>query len=140
MIIFLDTAGFESVRFAAVGSGKRSGKFHEKTFAIGRQNSHRTLTLLDAFLKSAKVARAEISALYVVTGAGSFNGIRTGVALGLALGYAWCIPLYAIDAVDVPQNLHDLATSKLKKKKVSDAAAVIAYGREPNITPTKKKF
>jgi tRNA A37 threonylcarbamoyladenosine modification protein TsaB len=132
MMIFVDTAEFESVRFAAIGAGK----VFEKTYTVGRQQSHRTLALFDKFLRSAKVKRADIAALYVVSGPGSFNGIRTGVSMCMALSYAWGIPLYAVERGNVPADLRGLAKSK--KKKVSSASVVLDYGAEPNVTPPKR--
>ncbi len=133
MILLVDTAEFESVSFAAA----LSSKVFEKKYKLGRKESHKTLGLLAKFLKLAKVSHPKISALYVVTGEGSFNGIRTGVSMCMALSYAWGIPLYAIDRKNLPKNLHDLAKSK--KKKVSGANAQLNYGREPNITPPSSR-
>jgi tRNA A37 threonylcarbamoyladenosine modification protein TsaB len=135
MIILVDTAEFESVRFAAVPTLPQ--KVFEKKFLLERQQSHKTLGLLEKFLKSAKVSQQGTDAICVVTGEGSFNGIRTGVAVCMAISYAWEIPLYAIERKNLPKNLRDLPTSK--KKKVSGANAKLGYGAEPNVTPAKNK-
>ena len=140
MILLVDTSEFESVRFAAVGvpAGKLSGKIFDKTYTTGRNQSHRTLGFLERFLKSAKIQRDGIDALYVVNGSGSFNGIRAGVSMCMALSFAWGIPLFSIEKVNIPASLALLP--KAKKKKVSSSNVQLDYGAAPNITPAKKKF
>ena len=54
---------------------------------VGLTHSQRLLPLLESLLKAADLSLAELNALAVVSGPGSFTGLRIGVAT--AKGLAW---------------------------------------------------
>lgn len=133
MILFLDTSGFEEVHFALIATGLK-----EQRYPLKRFDSEKTLTLLERFLKKNKVKLQSNSfgKIIVVSGAGSFTGIRTGIAISLAFSLAFDIPVYAIKKDKLPKVLSELKVSKDLKK--ITAAFNADYGAEPHITPAKR--
>jgi tRNA A37 threonylcarbamoyladenosine modification protein TsaB len=129
MILFLDTSSFEEVRFATIGKSVK-----EKKYPLLHIRSAETLKLLSQFLGKKKLDGVE--KIIVVSGPGSFSGIRVGIALAEGFGLAKQIPVYAILKSEVPKNLEDLTKAKKLKKITEDFNP--DYGAEPNITISKK--
>lgn len=134
MILFLDTSGFEEVRFAVIGN-----KLLEQKFKLKRSDSEKTLLFLERFLKKSrtKLQPETFKKIVVVSGPGSFTGIRTGIAIVLAFSLAFDISAYAIKKDKLPKSLLDLKVSKGLKK--INSAFNPDYGSEPNITASKKR-
>lgn len=129
MILFLDTSGFEQLHFVFLDlSGKIKA---QKKVRTNHSESENTLQHLDKFLKAAKVKPEQISKIYIVSGPGSFTGIRVGFSHALAFALAFGIPVYAIKKEQVPKKLPDLLKMKLKKL---SSDFIPEYGRAPNIT------
>lgn len=59
----------------------------------GEDKSQQVLLLIDQILKEHKKTLAEITEIQVETGPGSFTGLRVGVAVANALGWALKIPV-----------------------------------------------
>jgi len=87
------TAGLCSVALLAGGACVR------RAVPMTHGHSRHVLSLVDAVLRDAGVARSSIDAIGFGSGPGSFTGLRIacGVAQGLALG--WDRPLVAVDAM-----------------------------------------
>ncbi len=130
MILFIDSSGFDKQRFAII-DGK---KVAQQVVKIKYPETEKTLGHLDKFLKSKRIKLDNISRIVVVTGAGSFTGIRVGVSISLAFSFAKNIPLYSVPAQKVPKKLAELATMKLKKAPIQFDPD---YGSAPNITIKK---
>lgn len=92
MILYIDTTDFNSVVFA-VGEGKEIIK---KVYTVDPHKSHETLGVLDKFLKSHKIKKDDITKIFVNKGPGSYTGVRVGVTLAQALGFAWQVPVKAV--------------------------------------------
>lgn len=133
MILLIDSSGFQDLKFGLVDAEKKFSK--EQVLKITHPETEKTLSYLDKFLKSCKVSLLEIDKIIVVSGPGSFTGIRAGLSMSLAFSFANDIPLYSITKDKVPKKLMDIEALKLKKVK-SDTDP--DYGAEPNITPSKK--
>lgn len=137
MILFLNTAAFEQLHFALIvpAKGKKPGKvFSEKKQRIIHPETEKALEYLDKFLRAAKIKPAQLAAINIVSGPGSFTGIRAGFAHALALSAALDIPVYSLTTTQVPKNLAELG--KLHFKKLS-ADFNPEYGAKPNITLAK---
>ena len=139
MLLLIDTSDYGGLRFALVPDPK-SGKsikaakeFHRE---LAFNENYKTLELLEKFISSNKVSPAQIKKTVVCSGPGSFTGIRVGIALAQAMGFALNIPVIAIPKEKIPvapKNLPQLWKLKISGKKIT-----LNYGREPNITTAKK--
>jgi tRNA threonylcarbamoyladenosine biosynthesis protein TsaB len=75
--------------------------------------SAQTLTAVIADLfRESHVSRDEIRCLGLVTGPGSFTGLRVGVATAKSLAYAWNIPIVEVDTLDVIHSQWNVNKSK----------------------------
>ena len=169
MILFLNTADFAKIHFVLVdksansavvaasnklGIGSSSGrrparsaqtagiKILQQKLPVNHNESGKTLPALIKFLQSKKAA-SKISKIYVVSGPGSFSGIRVGIAIALAFGFAWNLPVYALNAEQIPKNFKAFAASK-KARQFIGAKKISAnfnpnYGAAPKITKEKIK-
>lgn len=92
MTLYIDASEFGKVYFALMDGKKVINK---KTFSIQPSETHKTLALLEKFLKQLKISntKSNIRAISACKGPGSFTGIRVGVSLAQALGLAWGIPV-----------------------------------------------
>ncbi len=128
MILFINTTDFNGLHFAVIDKEVKS--FNKE---LVFNENYRTNEFLQKFLKQNKVDLKKLSKVIVCSGPGSFTGIRVGVSLAQALGYALQIPVVAIPKNKVPKDLAKLETLKLPDK------LVLHYGAKPNITLAKKK-
>ena len=119
MILYIDTTDFNSAMFGLF-DGK---KLRKKIYKINPHKSHETLGKLEEFLKAVKLvstspaprgrsghpphassfAKASadklgrgIRKIYVNKGPGSYTGVRIGVTIAMALGFAWGVPVKAV--------------------------------------------
>ncbi|MDB4939708.1 MAG: tsaB [Candidatus Doudnabacteria bacterium] len=131
MILLIDSAGYNQIHFALINNLKTRARKIKITYP----ETEKTLGYLEKFLKTSKVKLNQIEKIIVVSGPGSFTGIRVGVTIGLAFSFAKNIPLYAVEKDRLPEDLSQLEKMKLKKV---GADFDPAYGAEPNITIKKK--
>jgi tRNA threonylcarbamoyladenosine biosynthesis protein TsaB len=97
MILYIDTTNFNKVIFAA-GDGK---KVQKKICKIDPHKSHETLGYLEKFLLCHKIKLEEgsllpVKKIVVNKGPGSYTGVRVGVTIARALGFAWNVPVKAV--------------------------------------------
>ena len=131
MILFINSSGFDKLHFGIISEKK----VKEQIIKVKYPETEKTLSYLDKFLKANRATLEQMEKIVVVTGSGSFTGVRLGVSMGLAFSLAKEIPLYAIESNEAPKNLKDLETMKLKKVNSRFDAN---YGAEPNITMSNK--
>ena len=134
MILYINSVGFDMVEFGLIPEQGEKKALRQKSFAIDKRNADHVLIYLKRFL-GPKPTTLAITKIYVVSGPGSFTGIRTGVSVALALGFGWNIPVYGIAKSIVPNDLKSLTAMKLKK---ITPAFIPEYGAEPNITIAKQ--
>ena len=128
MILYIDTSDFNHLMLAAVNGD--TVKIH--TAAVAFNENYKTNAFLEKFLKHHKIKMADLTKVVVCTGPGSFTGIRVGVSLAQALGFALKIPVVAIPKSKVPKDIRKLSAVKGGK------ALLMNYGQKPNITKAKK--
>jgi tRNA threonylcarbamoyladenosine biosynthesis protein TsaB len=128
MILFINTTEFNKLQFALINQGDL--KLFEQDLAFNE--NYKTLELLEKFLKQSKVLFSDLSQIIVCSGPGSFTGIRVGLSLAQAFGFAKNIPVHTITKNKIPADLIKLESLKL-------GATKVFYGTKPNITMAKKK-
>jgi tRNA threonylcarbamoyladenosine biosynthesis protein TsaB len=129
MILFIDTSDFNNLTLALI-----NGPIVKIiTESVAFNENYKTNSFLQKFLKHHKVATKDLTKVIVCSGPGSFTGIRVGVALAQALGFALQIPVQAIPKNKVPTDIRKLNGIKGGKH------LVMNYGHKPNITTAKKK-
>jgi tRNA threonylcarbamoyladenosine biosynthesis protein TsaB len=130
MILYFDTTDFHGVRLALINpSSKLLPK--EQVIALAYNENYKTLAYLKTFLKKHKVQPKNLLKIIVCSGPGSFNGIRVGVSIAQALGFALNIPVVAIKKSQTPKDLRKLPAIKSRKH------ITLHYGAKPNITKPK---
>ena len=129
MILFIDTSNFDALEFVIV-DGPTVKLFQTK---LAFNENYKTVEFLEKFLKREKIRINDFKKIIVCTGPGSFTGIRVGVSLAQALGFALCVPVIAIPKSKVPQDIRKLPKVKGGK------TLTLNYGAKPNITKTKRK-
>jgi len=132
MILFIDTSGFDDLRLGLISAGGKPA-VRETSVKLAYNENYKTAAILEKFLRKNKTVPENLSKIIVCSGPGSFTGIRVGVALAEALGFALNVPAVAIKKPQVPVNLAKLA--KFRGGKTIN----LNYGRKPNITLAKKR-
>jgi tRNA threonylcarbamoyladenosine biosynthesis protein TsaB len=97
MLLLINTTDLVKVEFSLIQNINGKEKVIKKTKALSYETSHKTLEVLWKFLESQKVDAKKIEKIVVTTGAGSYTGIRIGVAIAKALSLSWNVPLEVVD-------------------------------------------
>lgn len=128
MILFIDTSNFGKLHLALIGQTVK-----EFRAEVAFNENYKTNAFLQGFMKKAKVTPKDLTSVVVCSGPGSFTGIRVGVALAQALGFALDVPVHALPQKSVPADLTQLRTRRFPK------TLTLHYGAKPNITKAKRK-
>lgn len=123
----------------AVGLFNKSGLIDEVSDQSAGGHSKIILNLLDKLLKKNKFKLDDLKGVTVVTGPGSFTGIRIGLVVANALVYLLKIPALGVraDEFETTKDLIKLAQKKLSKMKGRQFVLPF-YGKEPNITVPRR--
>ncbi len=132
MILFINTSEFNGLHFALI-SNTPVGIKKELTKTLAYNENYKTAALLVQFMKSAHVSPKSLTKIIACSGPGSFTGIRVGIALTQAMGFALDIPVIAIKKLQIPTDLRKLVSMRGSK------ATTLNYGMKPRITKAKKK-
>ena len=128
MILFINTSDFNNLHLAIL----QNSNLKEFKASVAFNENYKTNELLEKFLTKSKVKPKDLTKIVVCSGPGSFTGIRVGVSLAQALGFALSIPVIVISKNKIPKDLKTLDTLKVIVGKS------INYGQAPNITKSKK--
>ena len=129
MILFINTSDFNNLSLAVVSEA--TVKLH--TASVAFNENYKTNAILEKFLNHQKIKTSDLTKVIVCSGPGSFTGIRVGVSLAQALGFALKIPVVVIPSSKIPKDIRKLHLVKNPK------FLAINYGQKPNITVSKKK-
>ncbi|HEY8109145.1 MAG TPA: tRNA (adenosine(37)-N6)-threonylcarbamoyltransferase complex dimerization subunit type 1 TsaB [Patescibacteria group bacterium] len=112
----------------------------ESTVTNRKRLSEELLARIDTLCGESSTPLKELSAIGIVSGPGPFTALRIGTAVANALGYAHKLPLVPVGGDEVPSlpAFAKLVAEKLDKRETV-GAVLPNYGREPSITPPKKK-
>ncbi len=133
MILFLDT----STNTIRLGLAKDSQLVAEHSWESKFRHSEELLPTLEKFLKKSKVKLNNLRGIIVVSGPGSFTGLRVGIATANTLAFILGIPVVGIKSSESKALSPELLKNKLKKAKVGEFV-IPFYGQEPKITLEKK--
>ncbi len=91
-ILLLDTIGAEIIIGFFDGV-----KLRTKT--LQKESSHKIHSAISCLILNTNYLIRDLDAIGVISGPGSFTGVRLGVTIANALAYALKIPIYAIDSL-----------------------------------------
>lgn len=131
MILFIDTSDFHGLRLAVIEPGAKHA-VRQSTHEVAYNENYKTAEFLQKFLRQHKTQPQDLTKIVVCSGPGSFTGIRVGVALAQAMGFALNIPVVAIKKNQIPKDLVRLQNFRGGKR------LILNYGRQPNITRSKQ--
>lgn len=129
MTLFINTTDFNNLTLALLNGSEI--KLFTKSIAFNE--NYKTNEFVQQFLKHSKVKVQDLKKIIVCSGPGSFTGIRVGISLAQALGFALNIPVIAITKNRIPEDIRKL--EKIKGGK----SLTVNYGQKPNITKAKSK-
>lgn len=134
--LLIDTAAEPSV--IALATARKV--LAESTVADRRRLSEELLARIDGLCAESGVDLAKLSGIGIVSGPGPFTALRIGTAIANALGYAHKLPLVPVERDAVPSLLAFAkhVAGRVQARDVSQAV-LPNYGREPTITPPKKR-
>jgi tRNA threonylcarbamoyladenosine biosynthesis protein TsaB len=98
MKLSLDTSAINTAKIALEIDGKR----FEKTSESKIMKSQMVLPMIEEILREHKLRLTDITAITVVTGPGSFTGLRVGATVANALGYLLHVPVNGKKALAIP--------------------------------------
>jgi len=144
MILYIDTSDADIMTIALGQNGKVVAK---RSLKAKYKQAEKLLPAIDSLLKKMKVQKTlDIHGIVVVKGPGPFTALRIGVATANALSYALKVPVVGITGNELGIRNHELCMNdelmqkveeRLKKNK-KNSIIEPEYGREPNITKSKK--
>ncbi len=135
MLLYINTTDFDRVQFALI----KKGVTKEFSKVLAFNENYKTLDLLEKFLNKQDLKPKQLSKIVVCSGPGSFTGIRVGVSMAMAMGFALNIPVETITKKKVPDDLQKLLSEpKNLSKAQSTKKLLLNYGQKPKITKSKK--
>ncbi|HUD20211.1 MAG TPA: tRNA (adenosine(37)-N6)-threonylcarbamoyltransferase complex dimerization subunit type 1 TsaB [Patescibacteria group bacterium] len=87
--LFINTSAINTAKVAIEIDGKRFEKIRESKV----MKSQTVLPLIEELLKEKHISLKDITGITVITGPGSFTGLRVGVSIANALGFLLQIPV-----------------------------------------------
>ncbi len=105
MLLAIDT----STSYASVATVRDGELLAELTWHVGRRHSQELIARLDDVMRLSHATPADLTAVAVALGPGSFNGVRVGVAATKSLAFGLGLPLYGACTLDVIAMGHEIA-------------------------------
>jgi len=132
MILFINTSRIDLIDVKLITDGRILAS------AENRQPYRQSELLLTG--KAGKLEIGNLTAVAVISGPGAFSALRLGVATANALAWGLGVPVMELTTAEVNNQKSLIKNLKLKTKKAGSKFKAIKpkYGREPNITKTKK--
>lgn len=97
------------------------------------------LAVIDALLRARKVKIESLKGVVVVTGPGHFSYLRTGISIANTIGLALNIPVAGLTTDEFSSDAELIEKGQAKLKKINKFKSIVpAYGKEPNITQSRK--
>lgn len=105
LILAIDT----STRRAGVALARGDEPVAEYTWFAGQHHTEQLLPAVDSLLTSNGLGLADVQALAVATGPGSFNGLRVGLATVKSFAVALGLPIVSATSLEVEAYAHATA-------------------------------
>ncbi|MBN2585308.1 tRNA (adenosine(37)-N6)-threonylcarbamoyltransferase complex dimerization subunit type 1 TsaB [Patescibacteria group bacterium] len=144
-VLAIDTAEASTgIGLAATGlkeplARRGEGKIKLVTWASKRNQSKELLPRIDRLLRSIKIKPTELSQVSVNLGPGSFTGLRIGLSIANAFGYALKIPVVGKNNLTGHTKERVEQLLKLRARTTKFKPALPMYGRPPRITKSRPK-
>lgn len=97
--LYIDTSAIDTADVSVDIDGKR----FEKTSRSKVMKSQMVLPMIEELLHEHTLKLADITAISVVTGPGSFTGLRVGATVANVLGYLLDVPVNGKKALVLPK-------------------------------------
>lgn len=97
MILAIDTA----TQFAGLALAGEDGIFAEETWFAGRNHTVELMPRLVRMLELAQITPAQLTALAVALGPGSFTGLRIGLAVAKGLALPHKLPVVGVPTLEI---------------------------------------
>lgn len=109
MLLAIDTSTNES----GVALYNADGVLAECAWHSGRRHAEQVLPTIDLLLRHLDASPAELTAVAIATGPGSWSGLRVGMSLAKALVVAHAMPIIGVPTLDVLAYPHRAAAQKI---------------------------
>jgi tRNA threonylcarbamoyl adenosine modification protein YeaZ len=90
-----------SSAYASVALADRGNVLLELNWSSGQWHTVDLVPNIESLLKQTKVAKKDISAVFVAIGPGSFNGLRVGISVAKGIAFSLNIPLVGINTLEI---------------------------------------
>ena len=132
MLLYINTTQLNQAEIALVSRQE----VLKTTFKVNRDLSEKLLPKIQFLLKKSRGRFSDVSKVAIVTGRGSYTGVRVGVSMANALSYSLNIPIFQLDSGTIGgKNLPDLYS-----RKGTIGLIRPVYGGNPNISRPKRSF
>jgi len=135
MILVIDTADSEKT-FLGIWEDLWLA---ECDWLAGRNLSADILVKLQKIFNDADKDLKKISGIIVNSGPGSFTGLRIGISVANTLAYSLDVPIVGVSKTSEEKQLLETGLKKIKVMNNFLRPITPEYGREPNISQSKKK-
>jgi tRNA threonylcarbamoyl adenosine modification protein YeaZ len=99
LVLAFDTAGPNCAVALALGEARSFEVITHAEERVGRGHADRLMPMIEAVIRDAGLAFADLQRIAVTTGPGSFTGVRVGIAAARALALALDIPAIGIGSL-----------------------------------------
>jgi len=139
VILLIDTSGNEKFTIALCRSD--GSLLFRKNIEAQMTQAEKLLPAIDKLLKQQSKKLRDIKGIIVVIGPGGFTSLRIGVITANTFSYILSIPVAGFKLGEFT-DLDNLAKKGAYRLKTAKPGMIIEpyYGREPNITQSKKKI
>jgi len=137
MILFINTSRIDLIDVKLITDGRILASAENRQ---PYRQSELLLTMIDKLFGNWKLEIGNLTAVAVISGPGAFSALRLGVATANALAWGLGVPVMELTTAEANNQKSLIKNLKLKTKKAGSKFKAIKpkYGREPNITKTKK--
>ncbi len=100
MILAIDTSGDALL----VAIADRARVYAEHNGSADRRHSESIVTAIDTVLRASDIKADSLESLAVMSGPGSFTGLRVGIATALGLAEAWSKPILSVGNFELARH------------------------------------